>query len=324
MTCELIVADIGGTHARFALAQIDGGKIVSLDQVVKMSTIEHASLQTAWEAYGAELDRDLPREGAIAVAGPVGGDVLTFTNNSWMLRPALVSERLNLDRFLLVNDFGAVAHAVAHLDTGNLAHICGPDAGLAKTGVITVIGPGTGLGVAQLLRDDRGYTVIETEGGHQEFAPLDAIEDRILNHLRPSLKRVSSERVVSGPGLKIIHHVLAEIEGQQVKEVDDKALWARALEGSDALASAALDRFCMCLGTVAGDIALVQGAGNVVLAGGLGARIGDRLATSGLRERFISKGRFQNMMEDIGVYRMTHPEPGLLGAAAAFAKEYET
>jgi len=227
-----------------------------------------------------------------------------------------------MDLYTLVNDFGAVAHAVARCDSEHLRHLCGPEIDLPAKGAITVVGPGTGLGVAYVLRTANDYHVGETEGGHIDFAPLDPIEDNILKQLRNRFRRVSAERVVSGPGLNNIYGALANLEDRTVPQIDDKSLWTAALQGSDSLAAAALDRFCLSLGAVAGDIALAQGASGVVIAGGLGLRLADHLPRSGFAQRFVAKGRFERMMSDIPVKLITHPQPGLYGAAAAFAHEH--
>lgn len=319
---EIVAVDIGGTHARFAIARIEGGRVVALDNEAVLKAAEHASLQTAWEAYGTGLGRPLPRSAGIAVACPISGPVLKLTNNPWVIRPALIPEKLKVDRFSLVNDFAAVAHAVAQVGPEHLKHLCGPEKPLPQTGVVTVVGPGTGLGVAQLLRTSNGVHVIPTEGGHIDFAPHDSIEDAILARLRTRFRRVSVERIVAGPGLVDIYEALAVIEGRTIALSDDKALWAAALSGSDSLAAAALDRFCLCLGSVAGDLALAHGASAVVIAGGLGLRLADLLPRSGFAQRFSAKGRFEAMMAAIPVKLITHPQPGLYGAAAAFAEEH--
>jgi glucokinase len=317
---EVVALDIGGTHARFTVAQVEPGQCVSLGETVTLKTAEHASLQTAWEEYARQAGRPLPRAAAIAVAGPVQGEVLKLTNNPWVIRPAFIQESLNVDDFILVNDFGAVAHAVGQLEPDKFTHICGPDLPLPAEGVVSIVGPGTGLGVAQLLRRDGGYHVIETEGGHIDFAPLDSIEDEILRHLRKRFRRVSVERVASGQGLSNIYEILARIEGLTTHYHDEKMLWTAALSGSDSLANAALDRFCLALGSVAGDIALAQGAQAVVIAGGIGARVKDHLRRSGFRDRFIAKGRFERVMDSLPVKLITHEQPGLFGAAAAYSQ----
>lgn len=322
MTRQIAVADVGGTHARFAVAGIDGGRVVSLGEPVTLKTSEHGSFQLAWQEFGRRAGIDLPNELAIAFAGPVGGELLKLTNNPWVIRPALIKERLGVDRYTIVNDFGAVAHAVATLGDEHFQHLCGPEHPLAAKGVVSIVGPGTGLGVAALLKKADGYDVIETEGGHVDFAPLDVLEDRILIELRRSFRRVSVERIASGRGLWNVYEALGAIEGLNLTFHDEKELWAAALAGSDSLANAALDRVCLTLGAVAGDMALAQGAMGVVIAGGVGLRLADYLPQSGFRDRFIAKGRFERRMDEMPVKLITHLQPGLIGAAAAFAKEH--
>jgi glucokinase len=320
---QIVAIDIGGTHARFALAEAADGRVTSLSEPVTMKTAEHASFQTAWEAFDDMIDQSIPRAVSIAIAGPVTGDVIKFTNNPWIIRPALIKERLNVEAYTLVNDFGAVGHAVGQASPEHFTHLCGPDVPLTEDGTISIVGPGTGLGVAHIHRHAGGYHVQATEGGHVDFAPLDSIEDAILARLRKRFTRVSVERVVSGPGLVDIYETLAQIEGRAIQQLDDKALWAIGMAGEDSLASAAIDRFCLSLGSIAGDIALVQGGfGGVVIAGGLGLRIKDILLRSGFDQRFRAKGRFEKLMAAIPVKLITHPQPGLFGAAAAFAKEH--
>lgn len=318
----IVTVDIGGTHARFALAEIDGGAVSRLSDAVTLKTADHASFQTAWEAFSTRSGGTLPRSVAIAIAGPVDTDVIKFTNNPWVIHPAKLGDQLHVDAFTLINDFGAVGHAVAQAGSEHFQHICGPDVALPASGTISVIGPGTGLGVSHVWRTGADYHVVSTEGGHSDFAPLDAIEDEILAQLRQRYRRVSVERVVSGPGLVDIYQALARIEGRAVQQLDDKALWTLGMSGDDSLASAAIDRFCLSLGSIAGDIALTQGGTGVVIAGGLGLRIRDHLLASGFADRFCAKGRFESMMALMPVKLITHPQPGLFGAAAAFCKEH--
>ncbi|WP_435418463.1 glucokinase [Parerythrobacter aurantius] len=321
---EVVAVDIGGTHARFAIARIADDGAITLGEPETLHTVDHASFQTAWEDFRERQGGSLPRAVSMAIAGPVGGDVIRFTNNPWIIRPALVREKLDVDRYTIVNDFEAVAHAVARASEDQFIHLTGPDKPLAPTGRLSVLGPGTGLGVAHLYREPDGrYRVSATEGGHIDFAPLDQIDDAILARLRKRHTRVSVERVVAGPAISDIYQALAAMEGRPVAEEDDIAIWTRGQDGSDSLAAAAVDRFCMSLGSVAGDIALAQGGfGGVVIAGGLGYRIRDTLLTSGFAERFKAKGRFQELMASIPVKLIVHPQPGLFGAAAAYASEH--
>ena len=317
---KLVAVDIGGTHARFALAEVADGRVACLGAETTLKTAEFASFQTAWEEFGRLCGASLPKAAAIAIAGPIRGEVIKFTNNPWIIRPALIAEKLGVDAHVLVNDFEAVGHAVAQAGAEYFTTLCGPDVSLPGEGTISILGPGTGLGVAHILREGGRYHVQATEGGHIDYAPLDAIEDAVLARLRQRYRRVSIERVVSGPGIIDIYETLAGIEGRAIEQLDDKTLWARGTSGEDSLAAAAVDRFCLSLGSVAGDIALVQGGSAVVIAGGLGLRIKDTLLTSGFAERFCAKGRFEGLMASIPVKLITHPQPGLFGAAAAFAR----
>ena len=322
MSRRIVTADIGGTHARFALATVDEGRVTALDTPVTLETADHGSFQSAWQEFASHCEKPVPAELAMAFAGPVEGELLKLTNNPWGIRPALMQEKLSIERFLVLNDFGAVAHAVASLGADAFTHLCGPDRPIPDEGIVTILGPGTGLGVAALLRRDGQVHVIQTEGGHIDFAPLDPLEDRILGELRRSFRRVSVERLLSGRGLVNIYEALAAIEDRPAVIHDERALWTAALTGSDSLAAAALDRFCLILGAVAGDIALIQGANAVVIGGGLGLRLAGHLPDSGFRGRFIAKGRFERHLDDMPVKLITHPQPGLLGAAAAFARTY--
>jgi glucokinase len=319
---EIVAIDIGGTHARFALAEVAAGRVLRLGDACTLRTADHSGLETAWEAFGATAGRSLPNAAAIAVAGPPRGEVLKLTNNPWAIRPASLPSVLGAERYSIVNDFGAVAHAVAQLGGEHFTRLCGPERPLPAEGVISIVGPGTGLGVAQLVRRSGRYHVVETEGGHIEFAPLDELDDRILARLRLRHRRVSVERVASGMGLTNLYEALASIEGGAIRFRDEKALWQAALAGEDSLAEAAFDRFCLSLGAVAGDIALAQGADAVVIAGGLGLRLAGHLPRSGFRDRFVAKGRFERRMDEMPVKIITHGQPGLFGAAAAFAAEH--
>lgn len=318
---QIVAVDIGGTHARFTIATIGSGTI-SLADPVTFKTGDFSSLQTAWEAFENRHGAALPKAAAIAIAGPITGDAVQMTNNTWTIHTGRLDDQLGVDRFTVLNDFAAVAHAVANAGAADFIHLCGPDAPLPDTGTISVIGPGTGLGVAHFIRADGTYHVQATEGGHIEFAPLDAVDDLIHQRLRARHRRVSVERVVSGPGIVEILAGLAEFESRAVPEIDDRTIWERGIRREDALCAAAVDRFCQLLGAVAGDFALGHGAGAVVIAGGLGFRIRETLLTSGFAERFRFKGRYEQMMSNLPVKLIVHPQPGLFGAAAAFMREH--
>lgn len=319
---ELVALDIGGTHARFALARIGVGGSITLGEMETLKTSNYASLEQAWEEFGRRCGAPLPRAAAIAIAGPVTGSIVRMTNNSWVIDTNQLKDRLDLERVVAINDFGAVAHAVAQVPEHELLHISGPERPLPDFGTITVIGPGTGLGIAHFWRDGAGgYHVQATEGAHIEFGPLDAVDDAVLARLRAQHDRVSVERVVSGPGIIEIYHALAAVAGLDATRHDDRTLWEMGLNEADGLAKAAVGRFCLSLGSIAGDYALAHGASAVVIAGGLGYRLRDLLPRSGFAERFCFKGRYAGMMADIPVKLITHSQPGLFGAVVAFQRQ---
>jgi glucokinase len=311
---ELVAADIGGTHARFALATVTDGNIALGPEAV-LKTGDFAGLAEAWRAFGEAVGRSLPRDAGIAIAAPLDSDAVRMTNSGWVLERSQLAEQLGVERLNLVNDFAAVAHAVPRCD--DLRHLCGTERALPERGVVTVVGPGTGLGVALLMRGAEGDRVIATEGGHIEFAPLDRDEQRLRDDLAERFGRVSVERVLSGAGLGEIYRSYTGREPPEAAE-----LWRLALTGTAPAARTSLERFCWVLGSVAGDLALAQGADAVVIAGGLGLRLADYLPQSGFAQRFVAKGRFQQRMDNLPVKLITHPQPGLLGAAAAFLSEH--
>ena len=316
---EIVTADIGGTHARFALATIDAGRPIELTDIAILEVAAHTDIETAFHAYGSALGRPLPRLMAMALACAIEGDTLKMTNNPWVIRPSLTKGRLNLENLLIINDFAAIGHAVGNIEANHFERLFGPDQGLPHDGLISIVGAGTGLGVAQVLRNGGRTHVLATEGGHIDFAPLDATEDALLAELRKTYGRVSVERLLSGPGLFNLYRALGEGRGVPVRSLDPRELWAKAISGSDELAAEALRRFCLTLGSVCGDLALAHGSSAVVLAGGLLPRIAHLLPQSGFPQRFCAKGRFEARLKAIPVFRILHPEPGLLGAAAAYA-----
>jgi glucokinase len=318
MIAELVAADIGGTHARFALARVEHGRVVELGEALTLNTANHASLPEAWQAFGHHLGRPLPSAAALALAYPVENDLPQLTNMPWTIDPRRLRQDLGVERHLILNDFAAIGHAVAALDPAHFLHIAGPDIALPKNGVISVVGPGTGLGVGLVIRERGRYQVIATEGGNMDFSPHDDLDDRLMAALRRRYGHVSAERVVSGPALRDIYAVIAEAAAP----FDDRDLWQVVLEGSDPVAAAALDRFCLCFGAFAGNIALAHGANALVLAGGLGLRLREHLPRSGFAERFAAKGEYRSILEQLPVKLIAHPEPGLYGAAAAFAGRF--
>ena len=310
---EIVTADIGGTHARFALAEVEAGRVVRLGEPIVLRTADHAGLAEAWRVFAAKVGGSVSDQLALGVAGPVTGGPVHFVNSPWVVDPATLAADLGIERYTLLNDFGAMAHAAHALGPSDMVPLCGPDVAPPSLGAISVIGPGTGLGVAVLQRAASGYTILETEGAHIHFAPLDADERRVCDAVVAAHGRASVERIVSGPGLG---EIMRSFNGKDAR--DDATLWVEATESG----GRALDIFLACYGSAVGDLALAHGATGVVLAGGLTNRIANHLRDSRFHARFCDKGRYRARMESIPVKLITHPQPGLFGAAAAFAKEH--
>lgn len=313
---RIAVADIGGTNARFALAEIVDGRVVALEDPVILRAADYGGLPQAWKEFAARIGGALPGHAAFGVAGPVTGGPVRFVNSRWVVEPDRLCEDLGLEVFTLVNDFGAMAHAVHALGPEYFTHLLGPDVPLPSSGAISVIGPGTGLGVAALVRGKRGVTVLETEGSHIHFAPLDLDERRLCDAIVARFGRCAVERVVSGPGLCEIARFFnpADLRG-------DAALWAAAEAGEPGLAQA-LAIWLSCFGAAAGDLSLAHGSLGVALTGGLTNRLRGQLPGSGFHSRFLEKGRYRDRMATIPIKLVTHPQPGLFGAAAAYAQEH--
>ncbi|HEX8381911.1 MAG TPA: glucokinase [Sphingomonas sp.] len=316
---ELVVADIGGTHVRFAVARMDMD-VPCLDRALVLRVDEHPDLHDAWRRYRDWVGGSLPRDAAIAVAAPVNAEPLVLANNPWVIRSSRLAVELGLDRLAIVNDFGAVGHLVPALGIDAFAPVAGPRHDARSDGVTTIIGLGTGLGVALVHRAGDRITVVETEAGHAGFAPVDDLDDRIYRLARHAHGRASAERVLSGPGLGCVHQAVCEAAGVAPASFTVSELWTAAIDGTDANASAALDKLIGCLGVFAGDMALAHGASRVVLSGTLVGRIADRLATPLFATPFTAKGRFAAHMGTVAVQRLSVSEPGLVGAALAFRK----
>ena len=329
MSALALVGDIGGTNARFALTD-PSAPVVELLESRSLPNADFASVQHAVEHYLQSVDAR-PSRAALAVACPVGRDEIRLTNRAWSFSRADLQRRLGLDELRMLNDFGAVAWAVPSLDASQRITLHGdPDAPLR--GPVSVLGPGTGLGVALLVGSTaHGWHAVETEGGHVSFAPLGDEERAIDAWLTAQHGRTSTERLLCGKGLSAIDLVLrgaaavapaqallpGESSLQRPQLRDPATIVAAALDGHDHAARRALARFCAVLGSVAGDCALVHGARTVVIAGGIVPRFVPFLRASGFRERFLAKGRFAALLETLPVHVITHPHPGLLGAATA-------
>jgi len=316
---KIVAADIGGTHARFALAEIEEGSRPRIGEMRKYRTRDYAGLAGAWARFGKDSGGALPRAASLAVAAPIEGDVLTFMNSDWRLDRHGLKEELGVDKLHLLNDFGAVAHTISVTHGDEFVPVTGPG-DLPERGITSVIGPGTGLGVSILDRRHGGVTIIETEAAHIGFCPLDPEEEELADFLTARYGRTSVERVVSGPGLIDIYHFLGGSEAPGPNEAG--ILWDAAISGANTLAERALSILVRALGAAAGDIALAHGAMGVAITGGLANRIVPLLKSPAFEARFTAKGRYRDRMHRTPVRLLTEQEPGLLGAAIAFQREF--
>ena len=309
----LLVGDVGGTNARFAIAHMIGGKPV-LEHHESFPASEHPTFLGGVKAFidGCEVK---PTGGVIAVAGPVTDGAIDLTNSPWQVSETELAT-LGLNPVRLINDFEALAWGAPVVPEDQLASLGGPDEG-EEHSAIAVLGPGTGFGVSALARDIHGNEIaMPSEGGHACFAPGDAVEDEILRILRRRYDRVSIERLICGPGLLNMHRALAEIDGRETHIDDPAQITTEAMEDPNSACGATLARFCAILGAVAGDIALTTGArGGIYIAGGIAPRILPFLQASPFRERFERKGRFADYMAAIPTKVILHKHAALLGAA---------
>ncbi len=318
-TRTLLVGDVGGTNARFALATWKDGLPV-LDHHESFPAEQYPTFLEGVAAFidGCEVK---PSGGVIAVAGPVEDGAIDLTNSPWAVSETELAT-LGLNPVKLINDFKALAWGAPIVPASDLVHLGGPEAGDPHA-TLAVLGPGTGFGVSALVRDALGREMaMPSEGGHACFPPGDPIEDEILRILRERYDRVSIERLICGPGLLNMHRALARIDGRETHIDDPAEITETALRDPDSPCGATLARFCAILGAVAGDIALTTGArGGVYIAGGIAPRILDFLKASPFRRRFERKGRFQPYMAAIPTWVITHKHAALLGAArVAFAE----
>lgn len=311
-----LVADIGGTNARFALAGLTASGDLATAFRQDMRADDHSGLADCIEAYLGSLGAaPRPTQAAFGVASPITGDAVRLTNRDWAFSIKDLRSRFGWDRLQVVNDFAIIGHAVPALRCEHLRALTGPAWPTILPPVVSVVGPGTGLGVGSVVSGPDGYRVVPTEGGHASFAPLDALEIELLRAMLRRFPRVSNERVLSGPGLENLYAAMAEVRDQSPALDGAPAILEAALRGADALARDTVERFALMLGGAIGDIALVHGAQAVVVAGGIAPRMIGLLDTAAVRARFEAKGRANALLTTIPIALITHPEPALLGAA---------
>jgi len=313
-----LVADIGGTNARFALAQ--DGEIIP-DSVRVLATADYASLEAALSDYLAHAGEIKVRRACLAVAGPVQGQDVRLTNHPWQFRSRALAKTFAWSDIRVINDFTAMALGVQKVPEAGLVPVCGhPDAGHGQPRV--VLGPGTGFGVSALIPCGGRWLPLATEGGHVDFAPVDDLDMDVLRHLRERYERVSVERILSGKGLVELYRIHAGRTGTGPVPDSPAAITAAATTGRDELAVRVLDHFCRLVGQVAGNVVLTLGGfGGVYLCGGMLPRFADFFLHSSFRRGFENKGRMRSLLQQTPVWLVTDPHTGLRGAAQALADE---
>ncbi len=307
-----VLADIGGTNARFAL--VEGGRT---SEVMHLNVADHES---AYDALKAALDRfgtqTTPPIAVLAFAGPVDPNRAFMTNTGWETGTDELRQRFGFSHVELMNDYAALALGLDQFTEDDRRPI-GPNL-LEAQGNLAVVGPGSGLGVAALLPGTVSHSALVGEGGHTTVPAASDLEAELIAVLRRRLGHVSAERLLSGPGLVNIYQGSAQLDGVAAEPYSPAEITRRGLESSDVLCRRALERFCAFLGGFAGNMALCYGArGGVYLGGGILPRFPEFLATSEFRERFEAKGRLRSYLSAIPTWLITRPNAAFAGLAVA-------
>ena len=308
---KFLIADIGGTNARFALVDRKG----AIASPGALACADFPGPAAAARAYiEATAAKEPPLRGAFAIASPVAGGDIDMTNHPWTFSIDEVRRDLGLEKLDVINDFVAIALSVPHLGDGGRRWLGGGEA-LADA-PIAILGPGTGLGVSGLVSCAEGWLPLATEGGHVALAAMTAREEAVIGILRRKFGHASAERAVSGPGLVNLYDALAELEGIEAASPGPADVTRRALAGNCPRSREALALFTAFLGTVASNLALSLGArGGVYMAGGILPKLADAFDQKSFRARFEDKGRFSGYLAAIPTYLITHEHPAFLGLA---------
>ena len=318
-----LLADIGGTYARFTLERAPG----LFEHLALLRCAEHADFHAAVRAYLGGLPAGAAAglvHAAIAIANPVVGDEVRMTNYTWQFSIEQMRQRLALETLVVVNDFTALAMALPRLAPGQRRQVGGGTA--REHSVVGLLGAGSGLGASGLIPAADGYVALGAEGGHTSFSPRDEREIAILRHGLSEFDHLSFERLLSGPGIELIHRALLQRAGQRAgtaaEPLTAPEITRRALQGSDAVCAETLEAFCAMLGTAASNLAVSLGAlGGVYIGGGIVPRLGEYFDHSPFRARFEDKGRFSDYLKAIPTYVVTAAQATFVGASAILAAQ---
>lgn len=308
---RVLLADIGGTHARFAIWKDD-----ELGPVHSFDVRAHATMGDAFRFFLAGWDDGTPIDAAIlAVAGPVESGCCALTNSSWVADASSLKDEFAIPSVRIVNDQAAAAWGLSQFTPSDTCLI-GPDTPIIGA-PMALLSPGTGLGMACLIPGPTAAAVIASEGGHATLAAATAREEAVIAVLRRQFGHVSAERALSGDGLVNLYHATATIDGVDIVPRTAADITRAALGGTCATCQKTLDTFCSLLGSVAGDIALLFGArGGVFIGGGIVPHIVEYIGRTEFRERFEAKGRLGRYLVGIPVRVILRPDPAFLGLAA--------
>lgn len=308
-----LLADIGGTNARFGLERERG----EVDSIEVLACNDYNTVVDAVKVYLEKVGNPRVKFGAFAIANPVLGDWVQMTNHHWAFSIETTRQALDLEVLILINDFTAQAYAISKMPDEQLVRIGGSECEMHAPKA--VLGPGTGLGVSALIPcKDGTYTALAGEGGHVSFAPFDDTEVMIWQYAKRRYRHVSAERFLSGSGLVLIYEALADREGIKSYKMSPESISEQALSGKSPLCRLTLDIFCAMLGTVSSNLALTLGArSGVYLCGGIIPRFIDYFKTSPFRIRFENKGRFDAYLAAIPVYVVLEKYAGVKGVAVA-------
>jgi len=314
-----LVADIGGTNARFAL--VAEATSVAIEPR-NLRCAEYETIVDATLTYLDQVALGEPYQAAISIASPVTGDAIDMTNHSWSFSVGETRAALGLRHLKVLNDYTALALALPGLRDDQRLQV-GEGQELAGH-PIAVLGPGTGLGVSAAVPAGGHWVPLECEGGHVSYGPLNAREQVIIEIVRESLEHVSAESLVSGSGLSLIYQVITRLDQGAGVKLTPGEVSQRALELDCPVAVETLSIFCSILGTVAGNLALTLGArGGVYIGGGIILRMFDFFSRSGFRQRFEKHGRLTPYLRNIPTYVINADYLALAGAVVALGEGYE-
>ncbi len=316
MKKSLIIADVGGTNGRFAIATFENGSSVPvITNISVFSCPDHETFDHMFGSYLATLNADIPKVAQLAIAGEMTPRDGNLWHYNWDISASRLERTFNLDRVTLMNDYEAMVRAVPQLNNDDYFNITDFNIGLAG-GTYTVFGVGSGLGGSIAKPTRNGLKVVSTEIGHVSFAPKSALEAELLAYTQKSVKHVSNESFLSGPGLKRIQHFINSIGTQPSKRLSPAEITTAALNKTDEDCLQTVELFLEILASVAGDIALSQGArGGIYISGGIVPRLTSLIDREKFLSRFNDKGPMSDYVKKIPIKVITSDMPALLGAA---------